>query len=266
MVVGVRMALGVEYCGAAYHGWQRQSGLDNVQHRVEQALGKIAGSPVAVVAAGRTDTGVHAIGQVVHFDAPVDRPISAWSRGANSFLPDDIVVRWAAPVSDDFHARYSAVRRRYRYFLLNRPIRPGGLAGRVGWDFHPLDEGAMAEGARHFLGQHDFSSFRAAECQAKNPVKTMARSEVRRLGDYLIFDFEADAFLHHMVRNLVGALVYVGKGALPPDAMAELIEQRDRRRAPPTFMAAGLYLVEVGYPESFALLRPSSAVFPWEIE
>lgn len=261
----MRIALGVEYGGTSFHGWQTQSDQSSVQDCLERALAKIAGVPVAVVAAGRTDTGVHATGQVVHFDAPVDRPDSAWSRGVNSFLPDDISIRWARPVDDRFHARFSACRRRYRYFLLNRPTRPGVLTGRVGWDFHPLDVAAMAEAALALLGTHDFSSFRAAECQAKNPVKTMTRAEVRRLGEFVVFDFEAEAFLHHMVRNLVGALVYVGKGALPPAAMAGLIEQRDRRRAPPTFMAAGLYLVEVGYPAEFGLPAPSTAVFPWEI-
>ena len=261
----MRIALGVEYCGAAYHGWQTQADRSSVQDCLERALARIAGAPVAAVAAGRTDTGVHATGQVVHFDSPVERPDSAWSRGVNTFLPDDLSVRWACRVDDSFHARYSANRRRYRYFLLNRPTRPGVLAGRVGWDFHPLDTAAMDAAAQALLGTHDFSSFRAAECQARNPVKTMTRASVRRLGEFVVFDFEADAFLHHMVRNLVGALVYVGKGALPVDALAALVAERDRRRAPPTFMAAGLYLVEVGYPEQFALPAPSTAVFPWEI-
>ena len=261
----MKIAMGVEYCGAAYHGWQTQSGYANVQDCLETALAKIAGAPVSVVAAGRTDTGVHATGQVVHFDVVTDRPENAWSRGVNSFLPDDISIRWARQVAEGFHARYSACRRRYRYFLLNRPVRPGVLSGRVGWDFHPLNVDAMVDAAKVFQGRHDFSSFRAAECQAKNPVKIMTRAEVRRFGDFVIFDFEADAFLHHMVRNLVGALVYVGKGALPASAMAELIGQRDRRRAPPTFMADGLYLVEVGYPFEFGLPSASTVVFPWEI-
>lgn len=260
----MRIALGVEYCGQSYHGWQTQADHLTVQDRVEYALNAIAGEPVTTVAAGRTDTGVHATGQVVHFDTLICRPETAWSRGVNTFLPDDISIRWAHQVDQEFHARYSATRRRYRYFLLNRPMRPGVLSGRVGWDFHPLDDSAMAEAARCFIGTHDFSSFRAAGCQAKNPVKTMSRAEVRRVGSFVIFDFEANAFLHHMVRNLVGALVYVGKGALAPAAMNTLIDQRDRRLAPPTFMAAGLYLVEVGYPAEFALPALSTAVFPWE--
>lgn len=260
----MRVALGVEYCGAAYHGWQIQCGQASVQEMLEKALAQIAGQAVPVVAAGRTDTGVHAVGQVIHFDAPVVRPLGAWARGVNSFLPDDITIRWAQSVDQAFHARFSANRRRYRYFLLNRAMRPGVLAGRVGWDFRPLDVAAMAAAAQHFLGVHDFSSFRAAECQARSPVKTMTRSDVRRRGEFVIFDFEADAFLHHMVRNLVGALVYVGKGALSADDIGALLAARDRRRAPPTFMAAGLYLVEVGYPPECGLPAAPSFVFPWE--
>lgn len=260
----MRIALGLEYCGAAYHGWQTQSRADSVQQRLEKALGEIAGGPVAVVAAGRTDAGVHASGQVVHFDVAVSRPESAWVRGVNTFLPGDIAVRWACRVGDDFHARFSAISRRYRYFLLNRATRPGVLSGRVGWDFHPLDQVAMAEAAGCLLGRHDFSSFRAAECQARTAVRTLTRAEVRRLGDTLVFDFAADAFLHHMVRNLVGALVYVGKGALAPADLGALLAARDRRLAPPTFMAHGLYLVEVGYPQTHRLPAPAPLVFPWE--
>lgn len=260
-----RIALGVEYCGAAYHGWQSQIGHASIQENLERALSAVAGEPVAVVAAGRTDTGVHATGQVVHVDVPVDRPSSAWTRGVNSFLPADIAVRWVAQVDASFHARFSAESRRYRYYLLNRPLRSGVLAGRVGWDFHPLDAGGMAEAAGALLGTHDFSSFRAAECQAKSPVRTMTRAEVRRHGDFIVFDFAANAFLHHMVRNLVGALVYVGKGRYPVEWMSALIDRRDRRTAPPTFMAAGLYLVEVTYPAGCQLPTTSTTVFPWEV-
>jgi len=260
----MRIVLGVEYSGAAYHGWQTQAAQASVQQCLEAALSAVAGQAVAVVAAGRTDTGVHATGQVVHFDAPVDRPETAWTRGVNSFLPPDIAVRWAKPVDETFHARFSAESRRYRYYLLNRPMRPGVLHGRVGWDFHPLDEVAMAEAGKALLGTHDFSSFRAAECQARSPIRTMTCADVRRQGDFIVFDFAANAFLHHMVRNLVGALVYVGKGRYPAGWMADLIDRRDRRIAPPTFMAAGLYLVEVGYPASWQLPVVSTSVFPWE--
>ncbi len=237
----MRFALGLEYCGTAFHGWQSQPGGGTVQDALEEGLSAIAGSPVAAVCAGRTDAGVHATLQVAHFDTAAERPLSAWVRGVNSHLPDGVAVRWAIPVPDEFHARFSACGRRYRYLLLNRPQRPGLWNGRAGWYHLPLDTDAMARGAAHLLGEHDFSAFRAAECQARSPIKTLRRAEVRRAGAWLVFDFEASAFLHHMVRNLVGSLVYVGKGAQSPDWIAELLRERDRRRAAPTFAAAGLY-------------------------
>lgn len=243
----MRIALGVEYDGSAFHGWQIQPGGGTVQDALQAALRRIAGGAVDVVCAGRTDAGVHATGQVVHFDAPVDRPLSAWVRGVNTFLPAAVAVRWAQPVTDDFHARFSAYGRRYRYLLLNRPQRPGVWHGRAGWYHHALDAGAMQRGADLLCGEHDFSAFRAAECQARSPVKTLRRAEVRRVGDLLVFDFEASAFLHHMVRNMVGSLVYVGQGKHAPGWIAELLGERDRRRAAPTFAAAGLYLVGVEY-------------------
>lgn len=260
----MRIALGVEYCGANFCGWQTQSRGLTVQQALESALSKIADTPVSVVAAGRTDAGVHASGQVVHFDSPVERPDSAWVRGVNTQLPKEVAVRWAQPVGDEFHARFSATGRSYRYYLLNRPMRSAMLAGRVGWDFHPLDGDVMNGAAQVLLGRHDFSSFRAAECQANTPVRTLRRAEVRRCGAFLIFDFSADAFLHHMVRNLVGALVYVGKGAMGANDLKELLDARDRKRAPPTFMADGLYLANVEYPEAFGLPVADGLVFPWE--
>lgn len=249
----MRVALGVEYDGSAFHGWQVQPGGGTVQDTLQAALRKIAGVPVDVVCAGRTDAGVHATGQVVHFDAPVERPLSAWVRGVNTFLPPAVAVRWARPVADDFHARFAAFGRRYRYLLLNRPQRPGVWHGRAGWYHHALDAAAMQQAADHFVGEHDFSAFRAAECQAKSPVKTLRRAEVRRVGDLVVFDFEASAFLHHMVRNMVGSLVYVGQGKHAPGWIAELLGERDRRRAAPTFAAAGLYLVGVDYEARWGL-------------
>ena len=249
----MRVALGVEYDGSAFHGWQVQPGGGTVQDTLQAALRKIAGVPVDVVCAGRTDAGVHATGQVVHFDAPVERPLSAWVRGVNTFLPPAVAVRWARPVADDFHARFAAFGRRYRYLLLNRPQRPGVWHGRAGWYHHALDAAAMQQAADHFVGEHDFSAFRAAECQAKSPVKTLRRAEVRRVGDLVVFDFEASAFLHHMVRNMVGSLVYVGQGKHAPGWIAELLDERDRRRAAPTFAAAGLYLVGVDYEARWGL-------------
>lgn len=249
----MRVALGVEYDGSAFHGWQVQPGGGTVQDALQAALREIAGVPVDVVCAGRTDAGVHATGQVVHFDAPVERPLSAWVRGVNTFLPPAVAVRWAQPVADDFHARFAAFGRRYRYLLLNRPQRPGVWHGRAGWYHHALDAAAMQQAADRFVGEHDFSAFRAAECQAKSPVKTLRRAEVRRVGDLVVFDFEASAFLHHMVRNMVGSLVYIGQGKHAPGWIAELLEERDRRRAAPTFAAAGLYLVGVEYEARWGL-------------
>lgn len=249
----MRVALGVEYDGSAFHGWQVQPGGGTVQDALQAALREIAGVSVDVVCAGRTDAGVHATGQVVHFDAPVERPLSAWVRGVNTFLPPAVAVRWAQPVADDFHARFAAFGRRYRYLLLNRPQRPGVWHGRAGWYHHALDTAAMQQAADHFVGEHDFSAFRAAECQAKSPVKTLRRAEVRRVGDLVVFDFEASAFLHHMVRNMVGSLVYVGQGKHAPGWIAELLGERDRRRAAPTFAAAGLYLVGVEYEAHWGL-------------
>ena len=218
-----------------------------MQDALEAALSMVADAPTRVVCAGRTDAGVHAIGQVVHFDTDAVRPDTAWVRGVNAHLPASVAVRWAKPVPDDFHARFSARGRRYRYLLLNRGERPGLMAKRVGWFHRPLDADTMRAAAALLLGEHDFSAFRSVECQAKSPVKTLRRADVARHGDLLVFDFEASAFLHHMVRNIVGALVYVGKGAHPPEWLGELLAGRDRARAAPTFEACGLYFAGVDY-------------------
>lgn len=258
-----RIALGVEYDGNAFHGWQTQPGGNTVQDHVEKALARIADGPVATTCAGRTDAGVHATAQVVHFDTEVRRPDSAWVRGVNTHLPDGVAVRWAQPVADDFHARFSARGRRYRYLLLNRPVRPGLAQGRVGWFHAPLDVDRMNEAAAHLLGEHDFTTFRAAECQAKSPIKELREARVSRLGDLVIFDFEATAFLHHMVRNLVGSLVYVGKGKHPPAWIGELLQERDRTRAAPTFAAAGLYLAGVTYEPHWGLPATPEPPLSW---
>jgi tRNA pseudouridine38-40 synthase len=243
----MRIALGVEYDGSAFHGWQKQPGGGTVQDALEAALRQIAGEAVSVVCAGRTDAGVHATGQVVHFDTLLERPLSAWVRGVNTFLPPTVAVRWAKPVSDDFHARFSAYGRCYRYLLINRPQRTGLWHGRAGWYHHPLDAERMQQAASLLLGEHDFTAFRAADCQAKSPLKTMRQAIVRRCGELIVFDFEAGAFLQHMVRNLVGSLVYIGQGKHPAPWMGELLLARERRLAAPTFAAAGLYLVGVKY-------------------
>ncbi len=244
----MRIALGVEYEGSMFCGWQSQAGGGSVQDALEFALSAIADtSLVRVICAGRTDAGVHAIEQVVHFDAPVERPLTAWVRGVNTHLPPAIAVRWAQPMPDDFHARFSAQGRRYRYVLLNRAERPGLMAHRVGWFHLPLDLSAMQSASAFLLGTHDFSAFRSVECQAKSPVKTLRKISVARQGDLIVFDFEADGFLHHMVRNLIGTLVYIGKGAHPPVWLGELLAAKNRALAAPTFAACGLYFAGVDY-------------------
>ena len=252
-----RIALGVEYCGTPFHGWQSQAQEATVQDALEAALAQIAGNRTAVVCAGRTDAGVHATQQVVHFETAVERPLSAWVRGVNSHLPEAVAVRWAQPVDEEFHARFSARGRRYRYLLLNRPQRPGLWQGRVGWFHLPLDVAAMREAAGRLLGEHDFSSFRAADCQAKSPVKTLWRADIRQSGSLLVFDFEASAFLHHMVRNLVGTLVHIGKGGQVPGWIDEVLLARDRRQAAPTFSPAGLYFRGPLYESHWGLPDPA---------
>jgi tRNA pseudouridine38-40 synthase len=249
----MRIALGLEYDGAGFSGWQAQPGGDTVQDVLENALAQIVGTPTRVICAGRTDAGVHALAQVVHFDTVVDRPMTAWVRGTNAHLPPSVAVRWAVPVADGFHARFAARSRSYRYVLLNRPERPGLLAGKVGWCHRPLDLAAMQAAATCLLGEHDFSSFRAAGCQAKSPVKTLYRFDIARSGELIQFECRANAFLHHMVRNLVGALVYVGMGREPVDWLARLLAARDRRLGAPTFAPDGLYLARVEYDPAWAL-------------
>lgn len=253
MAVIQRYALGVEYDGRQFNGWQIQPDRPTVQQVLENAVGKMAGHAVRVHAAGRTDAGVHATGQVVHFDSEATRPLTAWVRGVNSFLPEGVAVTWSRQVSDGFHARFLASARHYRYLVLNHPVRPALLAGRVGWVHQELDVQAMQIAADLLLGEHDFSSFRAAECQAPSPVKIMRSIRISRDGCLLCFDFSASAFLHHMVRNIMGALLHVGKGNQPPGWMTEVLGWRDRSLAPPTFMPDGLYLSGVSYPPEFAL-------------
>jgi tRNA pseudouridine38-40 synthase len=243
----MRIALGVEYDGSRFCGWQTQPQGCAVQDALERALAEIAGAPVDTICAGRTDAGVHALAQVVHFDTGVERPESAWVRGVNALLPAACAVAWSRRVTDDFHARYSAVSRSYRYLLLNRAVRPAADHGRVGWFHLPLDVDRMRDAAQLLVGEHDFSAFRSSECQARSPVRTITRIDIERRGDYVVLDFCANAFLHHMVRNLVGSLVYVGKGRHRPEWIGEVLQAGDRRLAAPTFDASGLYLARVEY-------------------
>lgn len=258
----VRIALGIEYCGDAFEGWQTQPHRRTVQDVLEAALAQISGESVHLACAGRTDAGVHATAQVAHFDTHATRPLSAWVRGVNAHLPDAVAVTWAAQVDEAFHARFSARARQYRYLLLNRPVRPALLKGRVGWSHVPLDEVRMRDAAAVLLGEHDFSAFRAAQCQAKSPVRELRVADVQRRGEWLVFEFEANAFLHHMVRNLVGTLVHVGRGAADAEWLARLLQRRDRKLSPPTFAADGLYLVGVEYPAGWDLPDGGRIVAP----
>jgi tRNA pseudouridine38-40 synthase len=243
----MRIALGLEYNGSTYNGWQSQAQGVTVQDALQAALSGVAGKRIGVIAAGRTDTGVHGLEQVVHFDTQVERPMQAWVRGTNALLPKDVAVLWAYPVPDEFHARFSAQARSYQYVLVNRPSRAGLHQGKVGWFHAPLDVNAMREAADHLLGEHDFSAFRSSECQAKTPIKHLQQLEIWRRGDILFFDLTANAFLHHMVRNIVGCLVYVGKGKHPPEWLRDVLEGRDRKLAAPTFAPDGLYLKRIHY-------------------
>jgi tRNA pseudouridine38-40 synthase len=243
----MRIALGIEYDGSRFLGWQTQAEGGAVQDALEPALAAISGTAVSVTCAGRTDRGVHAREQVVHFDTDAERPDSAWVRGVNALLPESLAVLWAHRVNADFSARYSARARTYRYVLLNRAVRPALMARYAGWFHSPLNEQSMRAAAAHLVGEHDFSAFRSAECQAKSPVRTLHSLEIERRGERIDFVLRANAFLHHMVRNIVGTLLYVGKGKHPPQWAREILDSRDRSRAAPTFQAEGLYLERVEY-------------------
>lgn len=262
----MRIALGISYSGSAYEGWQSQLSGKTVQDKLELALSRFATQPVRVMCAGRTDAGVHALMQVVHFDTHVQRETASWVRGTNAFLPSDIAVQWAQPMPDEFHSRGSAIARRYAYVVLESPVRPSVEAGRVGWIYRSLNGEAMREAAQHLMGEHDFSSFRAAQCQAKSPVKTISQIEItQRAGSgsrYWRFEFEANAFLHHMIRNIMGCLLAVGQGNQPPDWLAEVVAARSRKAAAPTFSPDGLYFLGPVYEERYGLpIR--TAAYDW---
>ena len=257
-----RWALGISYNGQGYEGWQSQPSGRTVQDQLERALSQFAAEPVATVCAGRTDAGVHGLMQVVHFDTGLQREAFSWVRGTNSFLPPDIAVQWAQPVPAEFHSRASASARRYAYVLLESPVRPSVDAGRVGWVFRPLEAQAMQAAADLLLGEHDFTSFRASGCQARTPIKTMRRIEISRRGPYWRFEFEANAFLHHMIRNIMGCLLVVGQGLQPPEWMSEVLAARSRDAAAPTFSPDGLYFLGPVYDAAWGL--PSqTAPYDW---
>lgn len=258
-----RIALGVGYNGSAYDGWQSQLGGRTVQDHLERALSRfVAQGPIKTLCAGRTDAGVHGLMQVVHFDSPVSRTDSAWVRGTNSFLPPDIAIQWARHVPASFHARASARARRYAYVLLESPVRPSVDAGQVGWVFRPMDLQRMQAAAEALLGEHDFTSFRASQCQAHSPVKHMQRIEIARRGAYWRFEFEANAFLHHMIRNIMGCLIAVGNGSQPVSWMQQVLQARSRDAAAPTFSPDGLYFLGPLYDPSLDLPTRTPA-FDW---
>jgi len=255
----MRIALGVRYNGQAYQGWQSQASGQTVQDKLEQALGRFTGERISTLCAGRTDSGVHALLQVVHFDSTRERDLYSWVRGTNANLPRDIAVQWARFPGPEFHCRASALSRRYAYVLLESPVRPSLETGRVGWTFRPLDAQALQQGAAYLLGEHDFTSFRASQCQALSPVKTMRAIDLHKRGAYWYLEFEANAFLHHMIRNIVGCLVQVGQGHKPPQWISEVLAARSRRAAAPTFSPDGLYFLGPRYAAHWDMPESASA-------
>lgn len=258
----VRVALGLEYDGSDFRGWQTQPGGPTVQSCVEQALSRVADHPVKAVCAGRTDTGVHASGQVIHFDTHAERHERSWVLGANVNLPSSVSVVWAMPVAEDFHARFSALVRRYRYVILNRPTRSGLLASRVTWECRPLAVEPMREAAQYLRGEHDFSGYRAQACQAKSPVRTVNRLDLIRIHEMIVLDIEANAFLYHMVRNIVGVLMAIGRGEASPTWADDVLTGRDRASGGVTAPPHGLYLTRVGYSDRYRLPAPSPMSLP----
>lgn len=258
----MRIALGLSYEGTRYQGWQSQPSGLTVQDRLEAALAEFTAHPIRVHCAGRTDAGVHALMQVVHFDTAVSRVPFSWVRGTNRFLPTDIAVQWARQVPEAFDARACALARRYSYVLLESPVRPSLDVHRVGWSFRPLDQEAMRVAACHLLGEHDFTSFRASACQALSPIKHMQAVEILRRGAYLRFDFRANGFLYHMIRNIMGCLVTVGQGLKPPSWLNDVLQARDRKVAAPTFAPDGLYFCAPVYAAEWQLPERTAA-YDW---
>lgn len=243
----MKIALGIEYNGYGFHGWQHQGHCKTIQGTLDEALSHIADHPIQTICAGRTDSGVHATGQVVHFETDVMRDTRAWLMGTNSHLPERIAVKWVQLVDEHFHARFSAISRRYRYIIYNHPARPALLAHRVTWNYDTLNLATMQAAGQFLLGEHDFSSFRSSQCESKSPMREVQLLNVSRQGDFIFIDIQANAFLHHMVRNIVGVLVRIGRGLKEPEWMQELLLKKDRKEAAETAPAAGLYLVKVEY-------------------
>jgi tRNA pseudouridine38-40 synthase len=259
----MRIAAVVEYDGSEFSGWQRQTDARSVQQCVEEALSKVADEAIGITVAGRTDAGVHALAQVIHFDTNAKRGDYSWLRGANSNLPADVALLWTGEVSGEFHARYSATGRHYRYVILNSPIRTALLRRHVTWDYRPLDIARMQAAATHLIGMHDFTSFRAVECQARSPVRELRALAVERHGELIHIRAYANAFLHHMVRNIAGVLMQIGAGEHEAIWAREVLEARDRRRGGVTAPPDGLYLTQVEYPDQFPIPRVARDTGLW---
>jgi len=259
----MRIAAIVEYDGTGFSGWQLQDGTRTVQGEVEAAISTVADEAVRITVAGRTDAGVHATGQVIHFDTNAERSPYSWVNGVNANLPNDVVLRWANPVSEDFHARFTATGREYHYVILNRPNRPSLMRGKVTWERRPLDAARMQEAANDLLGEHDFSSYRTVHCQAKSPVRELRALRVTRTENRVVLSVYANAFLHHMVRNIAGVLIYIGSGEREVGWAKEVLELRDRTQGGITAPADGLYLTRVEYPESFQIPQLSPETGLW---
>ena len=256
------LAIAVEFLGTHYHGWQRQREVLGVQQALETAIGKVANEPVEVIAAGRTDANVHASNMIAHFTTRAYRPSNNWLRGVNSLLPDDIALRWIQPMPADFHARFGAIARRYRYITLNQAQRPAILNHQVTHIYEPLDLAAMQLAAADIVGIHDFSSYRAAACQSNQPVRNVSHARLFAHGQFIVFDIQADGFLHHMVRNLMGTLYAIGKHHLEPADFLRILAKKDRTIAPPTASGDGLYFINAYYPERFQQLLPDAPLTP----
>lgn len=256
----MRIALGVEYDGHGFYGWQKQQGLTTIQGQLESALSIIANEPIHLFCAGRTDAGVHATAQVTHFDTQANRSLKAWVMGTNTHLPPQISVRWAQAVDDQFHARFSAVSRTYHYLIFNNPFKPAILHSRVTWHAYPLDEKRMQAAANYLIGELDFTSFRASECDSKSPMRNVHHITVQRHHEFISVEIQANAFLHHMVRNIMGVLLKIGEGLREPDWALTVLQAKDRRLAAETAPPTGLYLIHVGYSKDYAFPQNSSTI------
>lgn len=262
-ICGERLAIGIEFSGTRYRGWQtQQAGIPSVQATIEKALSQVANEPITLHAAGRTDAGVHATNMIAHFDTTAKRPTHGWLRGVNTLLPDDIALRWLQPMPETFHARFRAIARRYHYIILNQPYRPALLHHQVTHVYQALDWELIQQASARFLGTHDFSSFRAVACQSRQPVRHIQHLQWRQQGALWIMDIQADGFLHHMVRNIIGTLLTIGQGEQPVEWVDYLLDVKDRTQAAATAPPDGLYFVNAYYPDLFNLPQPSLLGFP----